>query len=478
MRIDNNGKSYIPVFLSDMLFFLLLGYCVAPLELMDFDFAVETLRLRHQGCYNYVNKKETDIEIASLRNSIGEPLTKLEFYQIIRKLVGLMNEGHGSVSLPRWTMIKAGLSKSFLPLGVRFFNKELIITQNFGDNVEGLSKGAKLVSINGESISEILKKLLPLIATDGFIRTSKYEWIGGVNFSLLYSLVYGKSKEFELEIIDPLQKQTKLIRIPAIRFTKFKSKNAQFEPKYFSHYKYHFELINDSIAYLSIPKFRKDAIDYQQFYENSFKAIDSLGIKHLIIDIQRNGGGEEGNENLLFSYLMEERIQKYKRVTMLPPAYEKNKNDRSFQLDKWILKDTIAERGVFTCYSDYFSDLGYALPKKDYIYKNKLYVLISGYTFSGGAEFASMIKMTNRGLFIGEETGGAFEGNVSGYSETVKLPNTKIKINIPTVHFQINVSLKNRGRGIVPDFHVPQTWEDYMGNKNTKLEFTKELIMN
>ncbi|MDG1685011.1 MAG: S41 family peptidase [Flavobacteriaceae bacterium] len=446
--------------------------------LEDFDYAVHELKLQHQGFYNYVDKHKTDTEISILRNSIENSMTKLEFYQLIRQLLGLMNEGHGSVDLPKWTMVKVGLSKSLLPVGVKFLDEELIITQNFGKDIVGLNKGAKIVSINGEPISQILNKLLPLIAADGFNNTSKFEWIGGMNMSLLYRLVYGKKKEFELQIIDSVNRETKTVKIPAIRYTTIKAKNAKFKGKSFGYTTFNFEQINDSIAYLSIPDFGSDVIDYQTFYEKQFKKIDSLSIKHLIIDVQANGGGEEGNENLLFSYLSEKPIRKYKKVSMLPKPYQINKNNKGYKFDKWELKGSIAERGEFTLYSNYYSELGYKPPNKDYVYLNKLYVLISRVTFSGGAEFSSMIKMTNRGVFIGAETGGAYEGNVSGYSETVKLPNTKIRIDIPTVHFQMNVNPEKRGRGIIPDYEVPQTWDDYLNNRNSKLDFTKKMIMN
>ncbi len=444
--------------------------------IQDFDYAVHELRMQHQGFYQYLDEKNVEAKLADLKNKIDKPMTKLEFYRLIRELLTLMNEGHGSVNLPKWTMIKIGLSKSFLPLGVRFFNKELIVTQNFGKEVEGLTKGVKLISVNDRPISEITQAFKPLIATDGFNQTSVYEWIGSINFSLLYRLVYGKTKDFKLEILKHNESKSKIIHIPAIRFTAFKSKNAKFKPWHFDFTKFVFQQLNDSIAYLSIPDFGDGEINYQKFYENQFKKIDSLKIKHLIIDIQANGGGEEGNENLLFSYLVEEKIRKYRRVTMLPVPYQKNKNDSGYKFDKWELKDSIAERGEFTCFSNYFSELGYAPPNPEYIYRNKVYVLISGFTFSGGAEFASMVKMTNRGIFIGEETGGAYEGNVSGYTETVKLPNTKISIDIPTVHFQINVTPSIKGRGILPDYKVPQTWEDYLEKRNAKLEFVKELI--
>ncbi len=443
----------------------------------DFDAIVTELKVQHQGIYQYVAKETVDQKIAKLRKKISCPSNRLEFYQIIRQLIEFTNEGHNSVDLPKGAMIKLGLSKSFLPISARFYDKELIITQNFGDDIQGLTKGTKLISINGKSIDELIAKFFPLIPTDGFNETSKYEWVGNINFSLLYRLVYGKTKQFVLEIEEFKTKKRSAINIPAVRFTHFKKKNAKFESKHFAFDDFNFEQINDSIAYLCVPDFKYGVIKYEEFYEKHFKKIATLPIQHLILDIQSNTGGEEGNENLLFSYLMEDRIQKYRKVTMLPTTYEINKNDGGIIEDKWKLKGEMAERGEYTLYSDYYSYLKYTKPKKEDIFKGKVYVLISGLTFSGGAEFASLVKMTNRGIFIGEETGGAYEGNVSGYSETFQLPNTKISVDIPSVHFQINVTPKTQGKGVIPDHHVPQTWDDYMNNRNAKLEFTKQLIM-
>ncbi len=444
----------------------------------DFDYAVKELKSQHQGIYQYVDQEKVDSEISSLRAEIKPTMSRLEFYQLMRKLIALANEGHGSVKLPKRTRTKMGLSKSFFPLTLKFFDKELVVVQNYGDEVAGLSKGMKVLSINGESVEAISNKLFPLIATDGFNETVLHEWVAGVNLCLLYRLVYGAAREFTVEVIAANATESKTLVLPAIRYTTFKSKNAKFQPKYFNYKKFFFAAINDSIAYLSIPTFGSGPIDYPSYFAKQFKKIDSLKIKHLILDIQANGGGTEGNENLLFSYLAKDKVQKYKKVTMLPKPYDKNKKDKDYLFDKWELKGTMAERGAFTLYSDYYSDLGYAPPQEKYIYDQQVYVLISGYTFSGGAEFASLLKMTERALFIGEETGGAYEGNVSGYSESIKLPNTKIKIKIPTVHFQINVNPALRGRGVLPDHRIPQTWEDYLDTQNSKLEFAKDLIRN
>ncbi len=443
----------------------------------DFDYLITELKLQHQGLYEYVGKNETNAKIDSIRNTLKKRQTKLEFYEKLRYVIGLTNEGHTSIELPKGAMIKLGLSKSFIPLTIKLCDGNLIVTQHYGSNITHLEKGVKIVSVNGRKITDILEKLYPLIPTDGFNETSKHEWIGGLNFSLLYRLVYGKKKKFELQIQEFGNDKIQTLTVPAIRFTKFKTKNAKFASQDFDYNHFKFEQINDSIAYLSIPSFGDDNLDYEEFYQKNFKKIDSLNIKHLIIDIQANGGGTEGNENLLFSYLSNKVVQKYKQVTMLPKPYQKNKSKQGYIEDKWTFQNTFAKRGNFTLYSDYYSDLGYKKPQKELIYNEKLYVLISGRTFSGGAEFASLIKMTDRGIFIGEETGGTYEGNVSGYSEYVKLPNSKIEAKIPTVHFQINVEPKIKGRGVIPNYEVPQTWKAYLNGKNTKKDFTIKKIM-
>lgn len=468
-----------------VLFFLLLGHSAFTQSSLkrealqeDFDYLITQLRLQHQGLYNYVDRAVVDQQIDSIRATLTQPMSLLDFYQTVRYTAALTNEGHTEIDLPRRSEVKIGLSKSFLPLTVLFCDQTLVVTQNYGKAVSQLEKGMKILTINGQTVEAIVQRFLPLLPSDGFNETSKYKWLSGVSFALLYRLVYGKAKHFELSVQAYDSPQPVKLRLDAIPYTRFKAKNANFPSKSFDYNQFTFKIIADSIAYLSVPDFGDDDMDYQALYADAFKQIAQLNIEHLIMDMQANTGGTEGNENLLFSYLAQQPLQKYKKVTMLETPYRKNKDDEDYIEDQWQWKDSIAERGAFTLMSDYYSNLNYQAPEPDLIYDGKLYVLTSGLTFSGGAEFSSLVKMSDRGIFIGVETGGTYEGNVSGYSETIKLPNSKIKIDLPTVHFQINVEPKIRGRGILPDHTVPQRWEDYLNDRNAKLDFTLDLIQN
>ncbi len=92
----------------------------------DFDYLIEELQLQHQGLYQYVGVQQTDREIDSIRQTLQNPMTRLEFYKKLRYVIGLTNEGHTSIALPNWTMFKIGISKSFLPLAVKLCDQDLI----------------------------------------------------------------------------------------------------------------------------------------------------------------------------------------------------------------------------------------------------------------------------------------------------------------------------------------------------------------
>ncbi|MEO1448916.1 MAG: S41 family peptidase, partial [Bacteroidota bacterium] len=217
--------------------------------------------------------------------------------------------------------------------------------------------------------------------------------------------------------------------------------------------------------------------EYAPWVEARFQEIKKGNIKHLIVDVQQNGGGTEGNENLLASYLIKEAFQKYAFVSMLKEPYLRIQDDPDLVEDGYQLKGKKGQRGAFTLQSNYYSNLGYKAPDPDLMYDGKMYLLISGITFSGGAEFASMIRMQNRAVIVGEESGGVYEGNVSGYNSSVKLKHSKIEVDIPIVHFRMNVKPNPQSRGVMPDYTVPQTASDFWQERNTKKAFVLEELL-
>ena len=119
-----------------------------------------------------------------------------------------------------------------------------------------------------------------------------------------------------------------------------------------------------------------------------------------------------------------------------------------------------------------------AEPPKANSYKGKIYVLISGKTYSGGSEFAGLLKSKTKATFIGEETAGGFYGQTSGFVLNLTLPNTQTKIQIPLLKFATTFESDDIpfGRGIIPDYKVQPTYEEYENKIDSEMNFALKLI--
>ena len=110
-------------------------------------------------------------------------------------------------------------------------------------------------------------------------------------------------------------------------------------------------------------------------------------------------------------------------------------------------------------------------------FKGSIYVIISPITYSGGSEFSNMMYSQGLATFIGQETGGGYLGNTSGYSRNLTLPNSKITIEIPALQFVMNVEPKLPfGSGVKPHYQVIPKVNQYTNNENVCLEYALKLI--
>src|SRR5207248_5840535 len=88
----------------------------------------------------------------------------------------------------------------------------------------------------------------------------------------------------------------------------------------------------------------------------------------------------------------------------------------------------------------------------------------------------SIVRSKRQATFIGEESGGAFGGNNSGFEPAITLPNSKLVLQIPLLAYFVDVSDKYpAARGILPDRPVQPTIEDMVGDVDRELEVALSL---
>ncbi|MFC3158216.1 hypothetical protein ACFOEQ_06580 [Chryseobacterium arachidis] len=75
--------------------------CLSPEKLKeDVDFAYSKIKETHPQLYWYISKKDLDYKFDSLKQTINEPLTPLQFYFKLQPVIANIREGHLSLRIP------------------------------------------------------------------------------------------------------------------------------------------------------------------------------------------------------------------------------------------------------------------------------------------------------------------------------------------------------------------------------------------
>ena len=119
-------------------------------------------------------------------------------------------------------------------------------------------------------------------------------------------------------------------------------------------------------------------------------------------------------------------------------------------------------------------------PNKN-VFEGNVYLLISPAVASAGSLFAAIAAGNANTTVIGEETMGGYYGHNGHTSLAYILPKSRLQTSFSVVNLEQDVPEKSNqfyNRGIIPDYEVSQTYEDYLYHKDTQMEFALELIRN
>ena len=438
--------------------------------LEDFDALVSALREIHQGLYQYRPRGEVDAEIDRLRGGIDGPTTMRDFYGTVRRVYALADEAHGGVSMPDAVGYAYDIRPEFLPLTVTVA-ADAVLPRSIheqGDRAERITARDRIVSIDGEPIERIVADMLPLVATDGHIETGAMEHLG-VDFPDLYRLIRPPKARYDVGVQAHGSDTVRSVTLDAVPLYAVDEGEAAWRVEAVDPPDFVSEALGCGLSYLAATSFYGD-INFRASFQDAFTEIARADPDVLILDLTENDGGYKGVETLLALYLIAEPFDRYRWVSAPSDVIRAARSSAKLAQQGWQFDGARAVRGNYTFDTRYFEDFDYPMPNPMLVYDGPVVAVISGRTFSAGAEIASILRMRDRARFVGTETGGAYAGNVSGFYETVELPHSDITVDVPVIQYRFDVDPDPPGRGVMPDVPAPQTWADHVEGRNAALE--------
>ncbi|MFT4612460.1 MAG: C-terminal processing protease CtpA/Prc [Glaciecola sp.] len=487
----------------------------------DIDNAYTQLQRHHPRLYQFTSKDILDFKFDSLKKAINEPMDSRTFYKQLATVTKHVGQGHLSISPPSTKLNKQERNKLSVShfdinyLSFEYLDGALIISNAVGQ--DSVLINAEVLKIENEVPQDLIRKYKNLITADGY-NTTFHNRVVGTRFMQYYANDKGRFDSISLTLKnadstfiikykrrplrDSLQVQRdslKTLHKTKVKLTKAgrKSKKIEQKAKRKENSKYGFvptphmpEVKNytrnlsfvgkDSIvALVKIKRFKNG--NYEGFYDETFTILDSLKTKTLIIDLRNNFGGRLDEIDYLYSFLTDENytfLNKSETNTRFPilKSVMSNSNSVFTKVFAGLLSPVLATADILNVSKKdgqlyrKFRSANEQEPKL-LNFKGKVYVLINGNSFSASSVLSSQLHGTNRATFVGEETGGAYNGTVAGLFKIYQLPNTKVQVRIGLMQLDTKQKTDIDGYGVKPHVEILPTYQDRLHNIDPELEW-------
>lgn len=470
---------------------------LSPKEMQeDLAFLRRVLWETHPGLDRYTPKPKLQKKVDSIAALASRPLPFYDYYGLLARLIADIRCAHTFI-VPNRDINKYISEIKSLPLQVLIIGEQLFVGLS-GTTDTIFRPGMEITAINGRPVKHLLDQMYRQTWADGYILSSKKTMLSGDGFSFFYYALVARPDTFIMSIKDLNGKPMvrRLASVPVTTYHPYYLKNPVNQALLALHMErnkkdqsqpWRVEFPGKpGVAIIRIKGFgggnngKEAAAKMKAFMDTTMIALQENKITDLVIDVRDNGGGWDIQGVELLTYLMKDTtpIRYYARKHSITDSSEFIRfSDLSEEDRATIKKELVREPdGTFTVKEEYNDDLKlqYAKPNR---FTGNLYFLQNGGSASTTSEFVALARSHRLGVFIGEESGGAYEGGNGGSFLYFNLPNSGISVGTPLLYYRNGVTdpLKP-GRGVIPDHYASRTINDVLAGRDVAMERVMELI--
>lgn len=455
----------------------------------------EIIQYVHPAVYKYRDSITLQSDFVELEKEISSNPGLINAFKSVSKFAAKIKCSHTFTN--PWNQgpdIKKAIfhQPDKVPFTFNRIGKRLFINKNTSLNTN-LIKGHEILSINGISTEIILTTLAQYITSDGNNYEKKLERLsltGSEKFSLFdifFPIEFGSTSRFELSLRDIKTNK----EFDEVVFATSKTNRTRILKERYQNIEtslrdgWSFKILNNETGLLTIKSFavQRNEFNWKNIIDESFKKLNEERIPNLIIDIRENEGGQGEVGEYILEYVMQKpfkapAMKSSVRYLTIPDEFKNHMNTWSkfpydfqgkidqIEDDRYILKQK-------------YSVAGKTYKPKKSGYKGKVYLLTSASNSSATHLMAAYAKKIDGITLVGQETGGNQLGTNGSFMFFLRLPNSRIEIDIPVVNMFIPpASGKAKDGGIVPDVYVEKNDLDMISGADTELQAVLQLIKN
>lgn len=451
----------------------------SPVELKEdlstLKYHLETV---HPGLYTYTSKEKLDQRFAEIEAQLDQSMTDIEFYRLVSPLLTPIGNGHTNIQPSDGFLNHHRTQFSIFPLSIKWINGSLYTLRDLS-TAGGAPLGAEILQINGMKADSLFRAMRNHVTRDGYNLSNPNDYLS-LRFRHFYSYLIGQPDTFHLQLrLKNGQKQTYSIATEPYQ-TLLDTYNERYNELVKANEKplLRFEIV-DGLGILTIKTFSKGYLKsrgqkFDDFMADAFQQIADQKVKHLIVDMRNNGGGDPEPTITLFGYLHDKPFTFYKEISLITRNVPDNRlyKDKLFFQEAFISFRTKKDGDIYHLKGVAGTKPSPPLSPR---FDGKLYILGNGRSFSATGEMSAILKEYDRGVFIGEEIGGNPVQNTSGAMLRLQLPNTDLNVVNPIVLWKMNVTFENTGHGVIPDYPVIASIDDLLQGRDAVMEFAREL---